>query len=216
MNRPYPFEIARLYLAAHGSVAAIGAIAVVAVLNWRLGDTVFRVGRQQPVSVPLMTVIPVAFAASLVVLTSSRTPMIDQVSARSLTLFRLANDLGGLALAVVALQLSSPSLTSEALGSGAGLRNLIGLTGLAWLASAVLGNDLAWIPPVVLALVAMIVGLAPTPITGLWSWLLVAPGMNSALIVALLLLAAGTMGRAANPPTASSQVRPLRVGRYRS
>jgi hypothetical protein len=179
---------------------------MIAGLNWVVGDMVFRIGQQQPVSVPVMAIIPALLAASMVVLTPSRARLVDRAASRSLLGCRLALDAGLLTLALGALRLSSPALPGDALGSGAGLRNLIGLTGLAWLASTVLGEELAWIPPTALVLVAMIVGLQPTPVAGLWSWLLSNSASGSALTVAVSLLAAGLGLRAV---ATHLQVRPL-------
>jgi hypothetical protein len=184
-----------LYLRSHGLFPTLAGVAVVATCDRALGAVVFNVGNREPVGVQLTAVVPAALAAVLVVSSDGRARMVDVLAARPLGRQRLALDAGLLVVSLAALAAASPGGGSAEVATAAGLRNLIGLVGIGWLASVVVGAELAWVPGTLLILVAMIVGRRDTAVTSLWSWILSSDGNRTAWLTAVLLGLAGAAAR---------------------
>ncbi|MGB5759517.1 MAG: hypothetical protein WBM50_21565 [Acidimicrobiales bacterium] len=180
MTRPWVH-----YLRSHGIVPSLVAVGGIVVVDVVAGGLVFNAGQQEPVSVQLSAIVPALAAAALLVLSGSRAPLVDALAARRLQAHRLGLDIGLAGLTLIALWLFAPDASTTGPSTAAGLRNLVGFVGIGWLASALTGNELAWIPGTFLAMVATSVGLRPTAITPAWSWILADDGDLGALTIAV-------------------------------
>ena len=184
-----------LFLRARSAGVTVAVLLAVALINAVLGSVSFTAGQQRPTPVPLALITPVIMSMAMTILTASRAPVPDALAARSM--IRPVLVLDGLLIAVAAtlLAISTPDdLAGEVSGSAA-VRNLLGATGLAWLALSFLPVVAAWAPAFVLTLAAGTVGQQPTGLTGTWSWLLAGAGDPDAWSTALLLLVAGLVAR---------------------
>lgn len=178
MNPP-PARLLRLHLRSRRTTLAAALVAATAGLlrlarPWTLGDGEFA----------QLLPLALAVAAAASIAASNRSPFGEQErTTHPLPRLRLTHTLLMVALA-------APLMALARLGADptAAARNVAGLTGLALLATPLLGATLAWIPP--LAYVIYCGGPLDIHQVTLWAWpALPSSNTGAALIAALLLLA---------------------------
>ncbi|MCW2879621.1 MAG: hypothetical protein JWQ95_3721 [Sphaerisporangium sp.] len=143
-----------------------------------------------------MVLLLVGVAGAAIVATGIRSPFGEAERAgRPLPRLRLLH-VAVLAVAAGTLLLAgglAPSTDTIAL-----LRDLGGLTGIALLTACLLGSHLSWITP--LAYVVVCGGALDFDQTSLWTWPVLPAGDRTALVVAGVLLAAGTVATTVTGP----------------
>jgi hypothetical protein len=173
--------ISRRVPAAVCALAACGAVLRVA-LNWHWIDATGPGAEEVPV------IIEGATAAVIAVATASPFGEPERATGRWLPYLRLADALG-LTLAAVGVLAAGAAAAGLPGGTLVIARNVAGLAGLSLLCSAVIGGMLAWIGPMVFALVAdyAILEAWTTP----WIWPARPPHDRGAALCAALAFALG-------------------------
>jgi hypothetical protein len=161
---------------APGALVLIAAIAVAlrACQPWTRGVGVM----------PRMLALLLTVAAAAVIATSSHSPFgePERVS-HPLPRLRLTHVLALLAVAVAALGLAHSD------HPGIVVRNVAGLTGIALLTATITGGHLAWTAP--LGYVVLCGGAMDLREESLWTWPALAANNHTAIVIAVVLLAAG-------------------------
>lgn len=141
-------------------------------------------------SIPVTVALAVAVAVVLAGTLHSPADEVERTTPRPWHAWRAGH---GAAAAVVATLLVTPVLPAAAYGQQALLRNTAGLLGLGLLAAVAVGPRLAWTLPLGYAATAYLAaGTAPGDGREVWALIMQPGDSGTALIVALLLLAAGT------------------------
>jgi hypothetical protein len=176
-----------LYLISRRSPAAVAVLAACGILL-RVGLHWHWINGTGPGAQELPVVIEGAAAAVIAVVTASPFGEPERATGRWLPYLRLADALG-LTLAAVGVLAAGAAAAGLPGGTLAITRNVAGLAGLGLLSSAVLGGLLAWIGPMIYAVVAefAIVGAWATP----WMWPARPPHDTGAAVCAALAFAAG-------------------------
>ena len=180
-------RLLRLHLASRRVPTALAALAVCGVVL-RIGLRWHWIDGTGPGVQELPVMIEGATAAVIAVATASPFGEPERATGRWLPYLRLADALG-LTLAAVGVLAAGAAAAGLPGGTVAILRNVAGLAGLGLLSSAVLGGLLAWIGPMIYAVVAefAIVGAWTTP----WMWPARPPHDTGAAVCAALAFAAG-------------------------
>lgn len=185
-------------------VAAIGLIVVV-VVGVLLGPTAVRAGSLQPITVPVVVLLPVAAACLIAITTVSTMPELERTADRPMTVVRLLLLLLALLLPTTALLALVTAGSVGHLGPPATVRNLLGLTGLGLLGVAVLDGSFGWLPPCVLAGLAFIVGARGDGTAHPWAFVIRPNNDLIAFTTAVVLLLAGTIASLAAQQRAATR-----------
>ena len=152
LARPRPTRLIHLHLASRRVPAALAALAACGVvlriaLHWHWIDSTGPGTQELPVMIEAAT------AAVTAVATASPFGEPERATGRWLPYLRLAD---ALVLTLTAVGVLAAGMAAAGLpgGTDAMLRNVAGLAGLSLLSSAAVGGMLAWIGPMVFALVA--------------------------------------------------------------
>ncbi|HEX4223489.1 MAG TPA: hypothetical protein VHZ97_14065 [Pseudonocardiaceae bacterium] len=167
-----------LYLRSrHVPIALPAAIVVVAALSW-LGDN-----PRNPMETVIFAVLALALGLSVLGNGfSGADPALERTGSIRWPLWRAVH-----ALAMGLLLFGTVALVSHA-PVGMVARDAVGLVGLAGLAAALFGGQLAWTLPILWAGAAAVVPPVTTPaVLALLTWPTQAPDSASALVVALVL-----------------------------
>lgn len=194
-------RLLHLHLTGHRTIPAL-VLLLCAALALRGAET--RTGATSGIFAVLIVLLLTAAAAALIgAATHNPIGELERTAAAPLPALRLAHLTPLIALACLLYGLVA--LTGSVAGGGAVLeRNLIGLTGLALLAAAVVGAQLSWIAP--LSYVIICAGALDRQEYSIWEWLTLPPRADATLTASALLaagLAAATL-RGTRTPYASS------------
>lgn len=184
-------------------VAALGLVVVV-VAGALLGPTAVRIGSLQPITVPVVVLLPVAAACLIALTTVSTIPELERTADRPMTVLRLLLLLALLLPTTALLALVTAGSVGQ-LGPPATIRNLLGLTGLGLLGVAVLGGSFGWLPPCVLAGLAFIAGARGDGTAHPWAFVIRPNNDPIAFTTAVVLLLAGTIASLATQQRATTR-----------
>jgi hypothetical protein len=188
-GRPAGPRLLFLHLISRRIPAAMAVLAVCGVLL-RIGLHWHWISGTGPGATGLPAMIEGAAAAAIAVVTASPFGEPERATGRWLPYLRLADALG-LTLATIGVLATGAAAAGLPGGTLAIARNVVGLTGLGLLSSAVLGGLLAWIGPMAYAVVAeyAIIEAWTTP----WMWPARPPHDWGAALCAALAFAAGLL-----------------------
>lgn len=141
-------------------------------------------------SAPLLALAPGAFAIVVATWAADPFPELEQVASRPAQGWRLAQIIG--LLGVAALALTAASMAGGAGVDAVPLRNLCGFTGLALLAARLAGARAAWAGPTVMLACVVSFGVDQNLEPRLWAWPLHAAGSPSAVLFSAAALGLGS------------------------
>lgn len=184
-----------LMLRARRTWSALTAMGALAVAERLLINERILISRGFDISLPWAVILPMATAAIVGTAARSQAAQLESGTVRSLPALRLAHlALIGSAAAASTWWASSP-LTGP-YTEVAALRNLVGFTGLALIAAAAIGGDLAWTLPTAFGLTATVAGTHLGVARG-WAWPVHDDSGMLAAVLAAGLLGAGLAAAAA-------------------
>lgn len=158
---------------------------------------------------PLVLILPVAFAVVISLSTRSWLPELERTAPRNLARLRLVHAAGlcVLACALIVAPLAAGSGSADAL---AGVRNLLGCAGLGYIGAVLAGGELSWLLPLAYALPVPLLGVDASHRPESWAWMLDPAGAGRSWIWAGALIAVGVAAFAARDarPTAAAEVEP--------
>ena len=190
----------RSRLAMHAAAILSGvALVTLVIAPWTLSRPLVSPGL-----VPILVFAPLVSACTLGV--STRNPFGDceHTVSRSLSLLRLGHLVGLLAWAALALILVSFPWDDAARLL---VRNLAGLTGLAFVAARLLGGRLSWTLPVAFAAIAPFAGRdGPSGGLSWWAWINQPAAHLPSLLIALALLVVGLAAICPSGPRRAADV----------
>lgn len=167
------------------------ALAVLALLEAWLGPASVRLTGNESISIPWAIVLPCVMAS--IVGLGTRTPMasLERAAARSMVDTRMTHLAYLLALSAALVAAGSWRITGE-LTWVAGVRNVLGMIGLALITAWLLGGGLAWILPIAFTLTTMFGGASTAGIRG-WAWPVLPDADRTSWAVAVGLAVLGTL-----------------------
>ena len=179
----------RLYLRSRHVIIAVVVVAVINLAGWIIGRAEFRPNEDSVWGVPWLLFLPVASAVAVALSLRSPSDTLDRVAARPLAAWRGVHLLVVVIPSIVGTVLLS-SLLSGPYGAVAGLRNVVGFTGLTLLSAVVIEGRLCWLAPLGWGIVAMTLG---DPRSGMvpFDWPVRYDDDFGAFVVALVFAVAG-------------------------
>lgn len=191
---------------ARRTTSAILIIIMLGLLEWILGSASVKLSHDNSLSVPWAVIIPIAAATVVGTASRSAVTQLELGTTRSLHTLRAAHLALILAVTIAATALGSAGLAGD-ISAPAAIRNLLGFTGLALLAAALLGANLAWTAPVALGLAALTAGAAGGKPYA-WAWPIHYNNDSAAALTAAFLFILGALAlvyRGAREPAAEHQ-----------
>ena len=161
-------------------------------VGYGIGGATLRLGSGNTLTLPWAVIVPVMSA--VVIGTTVHTPVsvLEDGTSRHLPALRAAHLATLLALSMVVSGPASIALTG-AITAPAALRNLLGFAGLALIAAYAVGSSYAWCLPLAVALSAVIAGTSQDGGIRLWAWPIQTNYDLRAWLIALGLLAIGSL-----------------------
>lgn len=178
-----------LYLRSRQIAATTGALTLIAAVGWFLGSRSIQLREDSARAVPWAVLLPLASA--IVIIYSARSPMneFERAAMRSMPFVRVLHLSALLLLSVFATWLVLRGV-SGATSLVAGLRNLVGFSGLGLLMARAFGARLGWLLPAGWAFCALSTG-GDGMWVGLYSWPIQPNGDSRAASLAAAFLVLG-------------------------
>lgn len=180
-----------LYLRSRRGGITAGVIVTLGTIGRLIGDRQIRLGEVVPLTVPWVVLLPVVAACVVAPTMSSPMTEFEYSAARTMRPIAFAHLAVASALAAGACWWAAAPLPGP-IASDSALRNFLGFLGLALLGNTLLGPALAWVPPVVVAVLALAAGSkdgGPRPL----AWPIQYDHDALSMVVALILLLSGLM-----------------------
>ena len=183
-------RISWLYMRSRLAVHTGAILTMVALTTWAVAPWALSRPLANPALVPVLTLAPLVSACALGASTRSPFGDAERSVARPLSALRLGHLVGLLVWAALALFLVSLPWNYDA--ARILVRNLAGLSGLAFIAARLLGGHLSWTLPLAFAVIAPVAGGgARNGGLALWAWMGRPPTDLTSILIALALLTVG-------------------------
>ncbi|MEW1721210.1 hypothetical protein [Streptomyces sp. NPDC093109] len=170
---------------------ASGLLMLLTAVGGLTSGNLVRVGQGTAQSIPAALLLLPAAAGALVA-SSAHSPMYiwDRLDTGRIPRARFAQAALLTVVAAVGALIALPDEILDSRGDVAAARNVVALCGIGLLTCAVTGVATAWLPPLLLAGLALTLGVEPAA-AWLWTWLLAPNHDLAAGVVAALLWASG-------------------------